>query len=226
MEAVALPAPLTPLALADAAPQPNKVEKPARQPRFYIGLVGAPDVSTVKFASVESPLLNAGLTLEYRISSRLRVSTGVLRSTKQYMARRDDYDWGDYRAQVYKHDFKYVDGTCTVLDIPLNLRYDVLSKPSYSLFGSAGLSSYFMQRERYSYEYEDYGKHNYWEGRAENQNRHLLSVLNLSVGYERSLGAHWSVQAEPYCKLPLGGVGVGKLRLTSAGAFLGVKYGF
>ncbi|MDB5233597.1 MAG: hypothetical protein JWR44_590 [Hymenobacter sp.] len=205
---------------------PVKAELPARQPRFYIGLVGAPDVSTVKFASVESPLLNAGITLEYRLTDRLRVSTGVLRSTKQYLAHRDDYDWGAYRDLVYKHDFEYVEGTCTVLDIPLNLRYDVLARPQYKLFGSAGLSSYFMQHEYYYYDYVDYGKKNTWEGRADNINHHLFSVLNLSVGYERSLSSRWSVQAEPYFKLPLGGVGQGKVRLTSAGVFMGVKYGF
>lgn len=34
------------------------------------------------------------------------------------------------------------------------------------------------------------------------------------------------MQAEPYVKLPLGGVGIGKVYLTNAGAFIGVKYGF
>ena len=219
--AAGLPAPLATTAL-DPAPLPV----PMRQPRFYVGLVAAPDVSTVRFASVASPMPNVGVTLEYRLSNRLRVSTGLLRSTKQYVARREDYDWGAYSKLVYSHNFTDVDGTCTVLDVPLNLRYALLLRPSYQLFASAGLSSYFMQREHYYYDWTDANGFHAWNGAAVNQNRHLLSILNLSVGYERRLGAHWSVQAEPYAKLPLAGVGLGKVRLASAGAFFGVKYGF
>jgi hypothetical protein len=220
-----LPTPLATVPVAEPLPQPEKPAQ-AQQPRFYIGLVGAPDVTTVKFASVESPLPNVGLTLEYRLTNRLRVNTGLLRSTKQYVARREDYDWGAYRYLVYQHDFKDVDGTCTVLDIPLNLRYDLLARPQHTVFGSIGLSSFFMQRERYTYDYEENNLYKAWTISAVNTNRHLLSILNFSVGYERRLGPHWSLQAEPYLKVPLAGVGAGKVKLTSAGVFLGAKYGF
>ncbi|MBF9223947.1 outer membrane beta-barrel protein [Hymenobacter ruricola] len=220
--APALPAPLA------QAPTPANPEKPAlaHQPRFYVGLVGAPDITTVKFANVESPLPNLGVVLEYRLGSRLRVTTGLLRSTKQYKARRADYDFGDYGVYLTHRYFDDVDGSCTVLDVPLNLRYDLVSRPHYALYGSVGLSSFFMQREQYSYSYVEYNKPGYWSGEVVNANRHLFSILNLSAGYERALSSRWSLHAEPYVKLPLAGVGAGKLKLTSAGVFLGVKYGF
>ncbi|UOQ98546.1 hypothetical protein MUN81_03420 [Hymenobacter sp. 5317J-9] len=221
----ALPAPLATVATTVTPPRPE-APVTAHQPRFYVGLVGAPDVTTVKFAGVESPLPNLGVVLEYRLSSRLRLSTGLLRSTKQYSARREDCDFGDYAVYMKHRYFDDVDGTCTVLDVPLNLRYDLLSRPGYALYGSTGLSSFFMQRETYSYAYVEYNKPGYWEGEAVNANRHLLSILNLSVGYERTLSPRWSLHAEPYVKVPLAGVGVYKLKLTSAGVFVGVKYGF
>ncbi|MDB5270266.1 MAG: hypothetical protein JWP58_3306 [Hymenobacter sp.] len=220
-----MPMPLATVALAETPPKPE-VPKPAREPRFYVALVGAPDVSTVKFASIEKPMANVGLLLEYRFSRRLRVSTGLLRSTKQYVARRADYDFGAYAANIAHRYFNDVDGTCTVLDVPLNLRYDLLTRPQYRLYGSAGLSSFFMQREQYSYAYTENYRPGYWEGNYVNANRHYFSVLNLSAGYERALSARWSLQAEPYLKLPLAGIGNGKIRLTSAGVFLGIKYGF
>ena len=123
-------------------------------------------------------------------------------------------------------NFDDVDGACTVLDVPLNLRYDVVVRPQYQVFGSVGLSSFFMQREHYYYSWTDYSGFHTWNGYAVNQNRHLLSILNLSLGVERRLGTHWSLQAEPYVKLPLAGVGMGKVRLSSGGVFFGVKYGF
>ncbi|GAB3582757.1 porin family protein [Hymenobacter daeguensis] len=217
---------------ADALPTPLATTTtvalplPARQPRFYVGLVAAPDVTTVRFAGVERPLLNLGVLLEYRLTNRLRVSTGVLRANKEYYAHREDYDWSDYpRAQT--RSFSWVEGRCTVLDVPLNLRYDAVVQDHARWFGAAGLSSFFMHRENYSYDYLENGVYKAWDlPGLVNANQHLFSILNLSFGYERSLGSHWSVQAEPYAKIPLAGVGAGKVRLTSGGVFFGVKYGF
>ena len=218
-------APARPAPLAGVAAAPAPGAEPARLPRFYLGLVAAPDVSTVKFAGVQSPLPNVGLTLEYRLTARLRLTTGLLRSNKQYAARREDYDWGPYQARAYQRDFRTVDATCTVLDVPLNLRYDLTSEARHRVFASAGLSSFFMQRERYSYDYLENNMPRQWSLEVVNANRHLGSILNLSAGYERRLGARWTAQAEPYFKLPLAGVGAGQVRLTSAGVFFGLKYG-
>ena len=205
---------------------PNPLPAVVRQPRFYVGLVAAPDVSTVKFADVQGARLNLGLTLEYRLGQRWRVATGLQRSTKGYYARRKDYDWTNYpRAQT--RDFSGVEGQCTVLDIPLNLRYDAVVQGRARWFGAAGLSSFFMQRENYRYDYLENGTYKPWEMPGlVNANRHLLSILNLSAGYEYGLGTHWRVQAEPYVKVPLAGVGAGKVKLLSAGVYFGLKYGF
>jgi hypothetical protein len=217
--ATALPAPLATLPV-HAAPTPEALH----QPRFYLGLLAAPDVSTVKMADYQAPTPNVGVLLEYRLTSRLRVNTGLLRSTKQYRARRQDYDWSYYPIAA-NGNFEWVDGRCTILDVPVNLRYDLLARPRYQVFGSAGLSSLFMQHETYAYDYDNYGTLYHWQSSFTNENQHWFSVLNLSAGYERNLGSHWRLQVEPYVKLPLGGVGAGKVRLMSGGVFFGVKYG-
>ncbi|HEX8329561.1 MAG TPA: hypothetical protein VF629_18635 [Hymenobacter sp.] len=217
------PATLPTVAVVDTPTLPL----PTHQPRFYVGVVGAPDFTTVKFAGVKAPLLNAGLTLEYRLANRLRLTTGLLRSTKEYVARREDYDWSKAPQVVLTRSFTQVDGACTVLDVPLNLRYDFLARPQEQVFGSAGLSTFFMLHELYSYDYYDsYNQPSYWERPVVNENRHFFSIFNFSFGYERSFGTRWSVQAEPYVKVPLAGVGAGKVQLTSGGVFMGVKYGF
>ena len=218
----ALPAPLATVAVAAAPAVPT----PVRQPRLYVGLVAAADVSTVKFAGVASPLLNIGVTIDYQLTNRLRLSTGLMRSNKQYVAKREDYDWSGYTSGVYQRSFTDVDGTCTVLDVPLNLRYDLLVRPACRLVSTVGLSSFFLQHEKYSYDWTDAtGTHN-WTRSATNENRNLLSILNLALGVEYGLGTRWSLLAEPYVKVPLAGVGMGKVKLLSAGVYLGVKYGF
>ena len=210
------------MAVAPTAALPS----PLRQPRLYVGLVAAPDVSTVRFADVEAPALNFGLTLDYRLGNRLRLSTGLLRSNKKYVARREDYDWGAYGARVYSRNFSDVEGTCTVLDVPLNLRYDLLVQPGYRLVSTVGLSSFFMQHEKYEYGWTDATGAHTWTTTAVNENQHFLSILNLALGAEYGLGTRWSLLAEPYVKLPLAGVGLGKVKLLSAGVYVGVKYGF
>jgi hypothetical protein len=84
-----------------------------------------------------------------------------------------------------------------------------------------------MKREQYTYDYGlVYGKPVApYTFDISNGSQHLLKVLNLSVGYERLLGQRWSVQAEPFVKLPLAGVGYGAVRLRSAGVFFSLRYG-
>jgi hypothetical protein len=190
-----------------------------------VAVVGAPDVSTVKLADVQNPTPNVGVLVEYRLTDRLRVNSGVLRSTKNYRARRDDYDWSKYPGAA-QYAFDWVDARCAIVDVPLNLRYDAVVRPRARVYGSVGLSSLFMQREDYAYDYTYYYQPYRREMSFVNEHQHWFSVLNLAAGYERALGAHWSVLAEPYVKLPLGGVGAGKVRLASGGVFFGVKYGF
>jgi len=216
------PAHLAPVPVAPVAGLP----RPVRQPRFYVGLVAAPDVSTVKFDGLGKPCLNLGLTLDVRLGNRLRLSTGLLRASKEYVTRRENYDWGAYQARVYSHDFKDVESACTVVDVPLNLRYDLLVRPSYRLVGTVGLSSLFMQRERYYYDWVDATGSHTWTRSVENQNQHLLRILNLAAGVEYGLGPRWNLLAEPYVKVPLAGVGEGKVKLLSAGVLFGLKYGF
>jgi hypothetical protein len=58
----------------------------------------------------------------------------------------------------------------------------------------------------------------------ETDGKNWFSVLNLSVGYERQVSRNFSVQAEPFFKQPLSGVGFGKVKLNTTGIFLSVKY--
>jgi hypothetical protein len=52
----------------------------------------------------------------------------------------------------------------------------------------------------------------------------MLSIINLSVGWQKQLNHKWSIQAEPFLKIPLGKVGAGKVSLKTTGIMLGLKY--
>jgi hypothetical protein len=48
-------------------------------------------------------------------------------------------------------------------------------------------------------------------------------VLTLSAGYQRKINRTFSIAAEPYIKVPLAGVGYGKVKLNSAGVLFSVN---
>ena len=60
---------------------------------------------------------------------------------------------------------------------------------------------------------------------AKNENKHYFSVLDLSAGYNLHLSKTVSLSAEPYLKIPLSGIGVGKVQLNSTGVLftLGIR---
>jgi hypothetical protein len=75
-----------------------------------------------------------------------------------------------------------------------------------------------MKNERYDYNYKTPAGYTYkYSKEASNENKHYFSVLTLSGGYQYMFNKRVSLQAEPYVKLPLIGIGLGKIDLNSAG---------
>jgi hypothetical protein len=221
-----LPAVLRQLAVqppaADTAHLPRH-RAPRPLYRVLVGLLAGPNFSGVRTAQTARLGIDYGLTLEYRFNSRLRVRAGLLSSQKRYLAASTDYDvpaaWQWY-AGTYD-----LTASCRVTEIPLDLRYDVLHRPTYAVFTSLGLNSLLMRDERYSYDWSANGQTFTKSAEVRKGSNHFLSVLNVSVGFEKPLGQRWSAQVEPFWQVPLGGVGAGKIRLTSAGASFSLKFG-
>ena len=53
-------------------------------------------------------------------------------------------------------------------------------------------------------------------------NYRLPAVANLSIGYQNSISKNLNIRVEPFLKIPLQGMGVGSLPVTSAGLQLGI----
>ncbi|WP_128546675.1 hypothetical protein [Larkinella soli] len=196
-------------------------------PAISVRAVGFTDLNFV--GKSKDPALNAGYGLlgEYRFLRRFTIQTGVLRSVKKYTAPGNAYTYPSHWYQSFKPES--VGAVCTILDIPVNLRFDLLLNERRRWFVSSGVSSYYMQKEDYKYKYP-YGTTGirYW-GWNGHTDWFVASHLNLSVGYERSFSTsgpfrRFSWQAEPFLKAPFQGVGFGKIRLTSAGIFFSVRY--
>ncbi|MBC8082066.1 MAG: hypothetical protein H7Z21_02540 [Hymenobacter sp.] len=227
MPDAALPAALPLIARAPAAlpdstvPQRPAPVRPAH--RLAVGVLGAPVLSAVRMLRTARAGGNLGLTLEYRLTDRLRVRTGLIRSIKRYAAASSDYtpppEW-----HWYSSDYE-VNAHCRITEIPLDLRYDLVSRPTYTVFAGVGLTSLLMRNERYAYDYWLNGQPRTAAAKVRAGTNHVFGLLTVSGGVEHPLGGRWTGQAEPFWQLPLGGVGAGKVRLSSVGAAFSLKYG-
>lgn len=187
-----------------------------------LALVVAPDFTTVRFKNAEAVSINTGLLVSLPLTKRLSLVTGALNATKRYNTNAREYEpyagfWDGH------HIPDAIVAKCQVLDIPLNLQYEVLARGKHRVSVQAGLSSYLMLNEKYTYRYG--GPRPYTRDmEVKNENRHWFGVQNLSVGYTHQLSPAFSVGAEPFAKIPLADIGAGRVKLTSAGILFNAGY--
>lgn len=195
--------------------------------RFFknigFSVFGSPEINTVKFKASDKVTLSYGAGINYTIGKHFTLQALFVKTRKVYVTDRKGYNPAA-GSPLIPIDTLKVNADCKVWDIPVNLRYSFTGNIRNSFFISAGISSYIMKKEIYNFAYYDQGAFETKQRIIENENKHSFCNFNLSVGYQYWLNKKWSIGFEPYCKLPLNGVGAGKVRLTSAGAIFSLTF--
>ncbi len=192
--------------------------------RFSLGFSLAPDYSGVSFKGNKAGF-GLGATVSYNLSNRLSVVTGGFYSKKVYEIRESGY--GSYNRlwrQIQEPD--QIDASCHVIEIPVNLRLDLISMDRSNVFISSGLSTYFMMTEDYLFTYSREGPNAIPGINVKGENNHVFSIYNLSLGIQRRLTDRFGIEIEPYIKIPFEGIGVRDVNLTSSGTFITGRYFF
>jgi hypothetical protein len=219
--------------LPSAASGPVKIASPSATSKtnktplnkgFYVGFIAGPDLSTVKFQSVKQAGFSLGVLAGYRLSKKFSIETGLLWDKKYY------YSIGEYFDKSHTNipantKISSVSGNCNMFEIPINIRYDFVTKNNHGFFVKAGISSYLMKRENYSIISEQWPSYPY-DSTYKNSTNNIFSILQLSGGYEHSIGAKTNIWIEPYLKIPLQGIGIGNMPISSAGFYIGISYSF
>lgn len=171
-----------------------------------------PDISFIKLNKLGKITLTYGAGLTYSFAQRFTARAGLYFSKKIYVAIPEEY-----HAVTYPN-LTTIDADCKILEIPIGLSYNFRQRNKHNWFSGVGLSSFIMKNEGYKYNYKtSTGQtYNYYK-EINNQNKHYFSVLTFSGGYNYRLNKRVSIQAEPYLKIPLSGVGLGKMNLKSTG---------
>ena len=167
----------------------------------------SPEVNTVKFKGSDKVTVGYGAGINYTIGKHFTLQAQFAKIRKVYVTDRKGYNPAAGSSLIPVDTLK-VNADCKVWDIPVNLRYSFAGNIKSSFFISAGISSYILTKKR----------------NIENENKHSFCNLNLTVGYQYWLNKKWSIGFEPYLKLPLNGIGAGKVKLTSAGALFNLTF--
>lgn len=186
---------------------------------FGITLSAGPDLSFIELNKLGKATLIYGAGLSYNFKKRITVRAGFYSSKKIYSATPDQYT---YQSGYTYPNLYNIDAVCKVYEIPVSLSYNFGQRKKHNWFGNVGLSSFLMKTEDYDYNYKVpyYGQgYTYYTYKSaiKDKNKHYFAVLTLSAGYQYNFSKRVSLQAEPYVKLPLAGVGEGKIKLKSAG---------
>ncbi|AZI26372.1 hypothetical protein EA772_13840 [Pedobacter sp. G11] len=208
----------TTIASGKVAPNPDNKNKGIN---LSMGLVAAPDFTTVKNSGRSSFSGGLGVEASLSIDRHLSISTGIAFAKKIY-----DADFSLYNPQssyVFTNRPTNIHAQCDVLDIPLNVNYKLLVNSRNSVMFTAGLSSYLMLKENYTYSYEtDYAKgpRSY---QVKNQNQHLFGVANISATFYRKINKNLNIGLTPFMKIPLTNIGYGNSKLSSTGLAVSVS---
>lgn len=224
--------PISPISNLETGNVPELIDEnyipeivPDKRPASYfsLGIGFSPDFSSVGLGNFVTPGSRWTIQAEYSFLNRLSINTGIVLVNNKYEAYGSDYHapsayWknGIVAEEAY--------GECKMVDIPLNLRYDIISKPRHKLFVSGGASTYFVLKEDYYFQYEqdDPDLPDYWG--TDEMTVYPFGIVNISVGYQYLLGRKGAIQIEPFIKIPTTGIGWGNVDLHTIGTYFIYKY--
>ncbi len=195
----------------------QKVKKQTKQNGFYLGFTAGPEYSGVRKLELH-PGYEAGIIAGYQLNPKLAFETGILFSKKNY-ACDGKYFNIDKLPQPMPAGMEVLSlsGNCSVFEVPLKLNYTIVNNSNTNFYLSAGFSSYLLSNENNRYKTLMNGIIKDMTGSYKNTSFYPAATADISIGFEKKLNKGNKLRLEPYLQLPLKGIGVGAMKITSAG---------
>lgn len=194
-----------------------------KQSRLYIGFITAPEFNQIKNQGIRKPGFDIGVIAGYKLGNKISVETGLLLNKKNYFSDGKYFNMDKIEASMPAGmEVMNLKGSSTFLRIPLMFKYNVLCKKNATVFSSAGISSYIITDEENDYLTLLNGAEQQMKGSYKKASKYFAATVDVSAGYENKIGKLTSVQIEPYIEIPLKGVGMGSMPVTSMGLQVGI----
>ncbi len=185
------------------------------RPGIYYGIAAGIEFNKVKTQGMTKATFNGGIILGLQINKKLAAETGVQLSQKKY------YSDGKYfkaksGSMPANMTVNSLESTSTIIEIPVSVKYN-FSKKKNTLYGKAGVSSYIITKESNKYQAVVSGQQQEVNSTYTANKGYLASDVRISAGYQHAVSKKSNMRIEPYIQLPLKGLGVGSLPVTTAG---------
>jgi hypothetical protein len=181
-------------------------------------------LSEVKSQGINKTGFDIGLLAGYRFSRKISLETGLLFATKYYYSDGKYFDMKPDPSMPPNMTLMSLKGNSKIVEIPIKVRYDFINNGKSNVFSSAGINSYVLARENNNY-------HTMVNGNPQDMDKSYKDVTNytaatfyFSAGYEHRILKRNKIRIEPYLQIPLKGIGVGKMPVTSTGLHLGITW--
>jgi hypothetical protein len=190
---------------------------------FYIGVAAGSDFSKVHSVAFNNSGFNAGLLAGIKFAGRTSFETGILWNRKNYNSAGNEFKMDKIGSTMPAGMvINSVEGKSSLIEIPLKIKYDFLNRANTTWFAAVGISAYIMTTESNRYHVTMNGNTEMMTGVYRNYSYGLPAVASISAGYQKNLSKFINVRIEPFLKIPLTGMGVGNLPITSAGLQVGI----
>lgn len=183
---------------------------------LILSAMAAPDISSTSASKSSKVSSDLGMVASYAVLNKVSISSGAIYS-KKYYNYGSTYNSGQQDWQV--------NADCNVLDVPLNVNYKLLDKKQLSVSMTAGVSSYFMLKEKYDNITGTGATQVTTTQVIDNQNQHIFGVANLGMSFNHQITQSVSIGVQPFAKLPLTGIGEHDANLKSVGMFFSLNIG-
>lgn len=218
-------------------PEDKKINSPKnRNKNVVLGLYAGSFINYAE-GSESNINLGAGISSDFRINNRLKLSTGINLS-KNNLTYNEDTPSNAYGSFQPASGFaastlvsvNNYQAELLNLEIPVNLKYS-FSPGKNSAYIQAGLSSGTYLNEHYTINFNNF---NSLIGAAVAQDEQVISkkfnhfdlmrTVNLSFGFNTKISKNQSIGIEPFIKYPLGGLGSENLKFGSSGINLKMNF--
>ncbi|MCF3110326.1 outer membrane beta-barrel protein [Niabella sp. CC-SYL272] len=192
----------------------------AANSRWQVGLIAGSNLGMVRGDVSKKPGLNAGLLVQRKLGgSRFSVESGVVYESMTYDVNNADFN---PNGNPVSSRVSNIEGSCTMIDVPVNVRYDVVASKKNKAFVSTGVSPTVIVKQSYIYDFDRGDGPVSINRDVSGKGKSVYAVANLSIGYEQKW-EHVSVQIAPYVKIPMGEIGYGNLSLGGVGTQISIK---
>jgi hypothetical protein len=199
--------------------------KPNSERGIYGGFIAGPQYSQTKQQRFGNAGLSGGLIAGFHFNKKGSVETGLIISDKQYSSSGKYFDMSKISSSM-PSGMKLIQirSKTTVLEIPLEIRYNLAAMGKGNLFASGGFSSYIITREINQYQANVNGIDETLNGNYSTHQQYFAAAAKIAAGYEWKTGKGLNLRVEPYLQVPLKAMGMGSMQVMSAGVYLGITF--